>query len=73
MFLPGPAVGTHHAEIDDPLHGAHQHRVGDAHPADQECQAHGQKQEQVELAHDVANLKVELRHAPGLNIGQRCP
>ena len=63
-----PAVGSHDAELDDPLHGAHEHRVGNADAADQECQADRQRQEQLELAHDIADLEVELRHGVKLNV-----
>ena len=68
---PGPAVGPHDAELDEPLDGAHEHGVGDPHAAHQQGQAHRQDQEQVELAHDVTDLDVELRHAPDLDVGDR--
>ena len=52
MFRLRPAVAAHHAELDESLVSAHQHRVRDAHPADQEGQADRREEEQVELPHD---------------------
>jgi len=49
MLPARPTVGAHDAELDDALHGRHEHRVGDADAADQEGQADGQAEKSSSL------------------------
>ena len=64
---PRPAAGAHHAELDEPLVRARQHRVRDADPADQERQADGREEAQVELSHDSADRGAELADPPRIH------
>ena len=64
-----PAVGPQDAELDEPLGGAHQHRVDDPDHPDEQGQADGHQQERIDLAHQRAEVGHELVHAPGVDPG----